>query len=90
MKRVLLFSQIEVQDTSGWHRDLLKISLEEGIITNEIYQILSRYLSFRHFFIHSYSFVLKWKNLKPLVDDVEKVLNKFKSAVYVYINKKVK
>ncbi len=87
LKRVLSFNQIEMKDTPTWHKDLLKTSLDIGIVTNDLYNTLSNYLSFRHFFVHSYSFTLRWDELRPLVDDLEKTLEKFRSAIYNYIGK---
>ena len=87
LKRVLSFNQIEMKDTPTWHKDLLKASLDIGIVTNDLYNTLSNYLSFRHFFVHSYSFTLRWDELRPLVDDLEKTLEKFRSAIYNYIGK---
>ena len=37
-------------------------------------------------FIHAYGFSLRWEELKPLVDGIEETLNKFKSAIYHYID----
>lgn len=86
LKRVLSLKQREMKNTPTWHKDLLKISLNEGIITNNLYATLLNYLAFRHFFIHSYSFALKWEELRPLVDSLDDTLKKFKSSVYDYID----
>ncbi len=87
LKRVLSLKQIEIKDTPTWHRDLLKISSDTGIIPNDLHDTLSDYLSFRHFFVHAYSFTLRWEDLKPLVDGIEETLRKYKSTIYDYINK---
>lgn len=87
LKRVLFFKQIETKDTPTWHKDLLKTSSDIGIISNDLDNTLSNYLSFRHFFVHAYSFTLRWEDLKPLVDSLDETLRKFKSAIYDYINK---
>lgn len=87
LKRVLSLKQIIIKDTSTWHKDLLKISSDTGIIDNNLYETLSNYLSFRHFFIHAYSFTLKWEELKPLVNNLDETLKKFKSMIYGYIDK---
>jgi len=87
LKRVLSFNQIEMKDTPTWRKDLLKASLDIGIVTNDLYNTLSNYLSFRHFFVHSYSFTHRWDELRPLVDDLEKTLEKFRSAINSYIAK---
>ncbi len=78
LKRILLFRQKEIKETPTWHKDLLKISLDMGIIKQDLFDSLSNYLSFRHFFIHGYGFTLKWEALKPLVDNVKKTLGDFK------------
>jgi len=87
LKRVLSFKQIEIKETPTWHRDLLRSSSDIGIIKNDLYNHLLNYLSFRHFFIHSYSFTLRWAELKPLVDTLDKTLKEFKSAIYNFIDK---
>jgi len=86
LKRVLRANQVKVEDSPTWHKDMLKTSSDIEIISNDLYVDLSDYLSFRHFFVHAYSFTLKWEELKPLVDRLEGVLNKFKSSIYKYIN----
>ncbi len=73
-------------DTPTWHKDLLKISSDMGIISTDLYNALSNYLSFRHFFIHAYSFTLRWEELKPLVYDLKNVLKSFKSVIYRYVD----
>ena len=86
LKRVLSFKQIKMRDTPTWHKDLLKVSSDKGIISNDLYNALSRYLSFRHFFVHAYSFTLRWEDLEPLVDSLRETLNEVKSAIYGYID----
>ncbi len=87
LKRVFRANQIKIEDTPTWHKDLLKTASDIGIIPNDLYITLSDYLSFRHFFVHTYSFRLKWEELKPLVDGLGGMLNRFKSAIYHYIEK---
>lgn len=87
LKRVLSIIQIEMKDTPTWHKDLLKISSDMRIITNDLHNTLTNYLSFRHFFVHAYGFTLRWEDLEPLVNGLKETLKKFKSAIYDYINK---
>lgn len=87
IKRILAFRKIDQKDTPTWHKDMLKMSLDIGVISGDLYNVLSNYLSFRHFFIHSYSLTLRWEELKPLVDDIESTLSRFKVSLYEYINK---
>lgn len=87
LKRILSFNQIEIKETPTWHKDLLKTSLDIGVVTNDLYSTLSSYLSFRHFFVHAYSFALRWDELKSLVEDLEETLKRFRSAIYSFIDK---
>ena len=82
LKRVILFKKIEVKTSSTWHKDLLKTALDYEVIDVPLYDSLSNYLSFRHFFVHSYVFTLKWKDLKPLVDTLKITLQEFKVSIY--------
>lgn len=81
LKRVLLFKKASLKASSTWHKDLLKESLDQEVIGPSLYNSLSNYLSFRHFFVHSYVFTLKWKDLKPLLDDLRITLREFKASI---------
>lgn len=85
LKRVLIFEKIEIKNTPAWHKDILKTSFEKEIIDNNLYNILSEYLAFRHFFVHAYSFNLDWKALKPLVNNIQDTLKMFKSSIFRYL-----
>lgn len=87
LKRVVSFKQLEIKDSPTWHKDLLKTASDAGIISSELYGTLSDYLSFRHFFVHAYSFTLKWEELRPIVDKTTTTLENFKSAIYNFIEK---
>jgi hypothetical protein len=87
LKRVMIQKRLEVKDTSTWHKDLLKMAADDGIISADLYNALSNYLSFRHFFVHAYSFTLRWEDLKPLVDKIEQTVKTFESCIYASIGK---
>jgi hypothetical protein len=58
----------EVPLGAQWHRDLLvqiarKTANRNNVISAELAQKLADYLGFRHFYRHSYSFFLEWKEL---------------------------
>ncbi len=86
LKRVLLSGQTAIRNTPTWHKEMLKSSFEKGIIDDDLYNKLSEYLAFRHFFVHSYSFNLNWKALRPLVDNLNHILIMFKSSILSYLN----
>jgi hypothetical protein len=85
LKRILYHIKFETKDSPTWHKDLLKTALDQKIITDSLYNLLSIYLSFRHFFVHAYSFTLRWEELKPLVADLNDTINRFKSEVNSYL-----
>jgi hypothetical protein len=56
----------------SWHKELLdqmlaKASKRPEVISAATSELLTEYLSFRHFSRHSYSFHLDWVRMKPLV-----------------------
>lgn len=58
-----------------WHREVLTRMTESGdsrpaVISTDLGQQLAEYLSFRHFYRHSYSFFLDWAELEQLVRDL--------------------
>lgn len=87
LKRILVQKQGEIKDTPTWHRDMLSAALQQGIVDSQLYKKLAVYLSFRHFFIHAYSFTLRWEDIKPLVRDIKRTVSKFKFTVYEYLSK---
>lgn len=82
LKRVLLSRNIRSINTPTWHKDLLKSAFENRFISESLYETLSTYLSFRHFFVHAYSFSLKWDELKPLVESLSDTVSAFKKEIY--------
>lgn len=45
---------------------------------------LLKYLGFRHFFRHSYSFHLKWERMEELVNPIRTVWEKFKAEILAF------
>lgn len=85
LKQMLLFDGLDVADAPVWHEKVLKKANEIGILPPDLFQILSKYLSFRKFFMYSYAFNIKWEELKPLVDALKDVIKKFRAEVAEYI-----
>jgi uncharacterized protein YutE (UPF0331/DUF86 family) len=81
LKRFISQEKIHIPQGPTWHKDLLQAALQHGILDADLHARLAVYLSFRHFFIHSYSFVLKWEELAPLIRDLSKTLRDFESAI---------
>lgn len=87
LKRILLHAQTDVKESATWHRDLLSTALQQGVINSQLHERLAVYLSFRHFFIHAYSFTLKWDEIEPLVKDIQATVLKFRTTVDKYLIK---
>jgi len=71
---------------SAWHQSLLsRITEPTGdrthLITPDTAAVLAPYLKFRHFFRHSYAFMLDWKRMKPLVDELNTTWNVAKADI---------
>jgi len=55
------------------------------ILNDDIKEKLEEYLSFRHFIRHSYSSELKWKEMAPLVEDINEIWDKIKSNFEMFL-----
>ena len=49
LKRILKSKQIRTKDAPTWHKRSAQGFVDQEIITNDLYETLSNYLSFRHF-----------------------------------------
>ncbi|MCZ7357178.1 MAG: hypothetical protein O8C66_14725 [Candidatus Methanoperedens sp.] len=77
LKQILLIEDIEVPKSETWHKDLLNRSLSAGIISKKLSDQLYKYLTFRHFFVHAYGFMLDEKQLEGLANDIPDVWQQF-------------
>jgi len=57
-----------------------------AIISEGLKDKLVDYLAFRHFYRNSYSFFLKWNELKKLVDPVIAVWSEFKAELQTFMD----
>lgn len=85
LRQMLIFDKLDTTDSPEWHKKVLKKSAELAILPRELYQVLLKYLSFRNFFVYSYSFNINWEELKVLIEAMKDVIVKFKSEVNEYI-----
>ncbi|MCL4264921.1 MAG: hypothetical protein KJ069_17005 [Anaerolineae bacterium] len=70
----VIASEIDHATPEGhaWHQQLIeqmttKSEQRPAVISAETANVLSEYLSFRHFYRHSYSFFLEWARMENLV-----------------------
>jgi len=81
LKQLLKSKGFKVPKTDTWHKDLIELSVSERIISEQLADQLYEYLTFRHFFVHSYGFMLEQANLKLLTDNIPDVWNQFLSSI---------
>lgn len=82
----IVSKEIDQDQPSGtnWHRDLIDQmtrgnQARSAILSSSVREVLVEYLSFRHFFRHSYSFHLEWDQMKWLVMNLRSNWEKIKS-----------
>jgi len=81
LKQVLKAKGVEVPKSETSHKDLLELSVSTGIISSKLSDQLYEYLTFRHFFIHSYGFMLEHTHLQDLSENILDVWLQFMAAV---------
>ncbi|MCK4938324.1 MAG: hypothetical protein KAR85_06950 [Methanosarcinales archaeon] len=77
LKRVVVAGNVEIPVSVTWHKDLLNLSLSMGIISEKTCDELYKYLTFRHFFIHAYGFMLEEVYMEDLMNDIPDVWSQF-------------
>ena len=77
LKQILKAKNIEIPKSDSWHKDLLNHSVSQGIISENISNKLYEYLTFRHFFIYAYGFMLSEKHLKGLANNILEIWSQF-------------
>ena len=90
---VLVIKKIDgenIKEASNWHKEvLIKASHSSvnrnGVISDELRQSLSDYLAFRHFFRHSYTFLLSWDELKRLANNLNNVWENVKGELDLFL-----
>jgi uncharacterized protein YutE (UPF0331/DUF86 family) len=85
LKQILRAKGISIPMSGSWHRDLLIRASDEKIITETTRKQLAKYLAFRHFFVHAYSFLLDERELRSLVDDVFGTYSRFEDEIDTFV-----
>jgi len=84
LKQVLKIKGIELPKSETWHKDLLNASVSLGIISEGLSDELFEYLTFRHFFVHAYGFMLDEAQLEDLSNNIYKVWSQFLLEIEKY------
>ena len=81
LKQVLKAKGTEIPKSDTSHKDLLDLSVSNGIIPEKLSDQLYEYLTFRHFFVHAYGFMLEEAQLEDLANNIPGVWLQFLSAI---------
>lgn len=84
LKQVLKTKGTEIPKSDTWHKDLLNLSVSLGIIPEKLSNDLYEYLTFRHFFVHAYGFMLEEAHLENLANNITNVWLQFLSVINKY------
>jgi uncharacterized protein YutE (UPF0331/DUF86 family) len=85
LKQTLSSKDIVIPSSGQWRKDLLWLSVKHKIISDNLSEKIGRYLFFRHFFTHSYTFLLNKDKIEPLSDGIDEVFAEFKTEIERYL-----
>lgn len=71
----------DVPQGQTWHRDLVELAVNQGIISDKTSKAIAQYLAFRHFFSHAYAFDLHPERIVPLVKGAKDVFENLRLDV---------
>ena len=81
LKQIVISSSGELPQGPSWHQELLNIAAANDIISKSTAKELRRYLAFRHFFSHGYSFDLDKEQIIPLLEDLREIFAFFTNDI---------
>ena len=84
IKRILVNKGFEIPQGTSWHKDLLNLAENEGVISNQLKVQLGEFLAFRHFFSHAYALDLYAERMEPLVKEASSLFKAFKIEIAKY------
>ena len=84
LKQILKSEGIGVPKSDTWHKDLLDISVSQGVLSEQLSDSLYEYLTFRHFFVHAYGFMLDEDQMKDLAINISDIWFRFLSETEKY------
>jgi uncharacterized protein YutE (UPF0331/DUF86 family) len=77
LKQTLKLKSIQIPRAENWHKDLLNLSVSNEVISESLSDELYEYLTFRHFFVHAYGFMLEEAPLEVLADNIPGIWQRF-------------
>ena len=81
LKQIVIASGNKLPEGPSWHQDLLAKAVSDNIVSDSTAKELKRYLAFRHFFSHAYSFDLDKERIIPLVEGIQETMLAFRRDI---------
>jgi uncharacterized protein YutE (UPF0331/DUF86 family) len=72
---------IEPPHGPSWHRDLVDMTVSQGLVTQTTADDLRQYVAFRHFFNHAYAIDIRSELVEPLMHGVRRVYALFRHDI---------
>ena len=85
MESVLSFDDLQIKSHEERHAEVLKKTFELGVLPQDLFNSLSKYLAFRRFFESSYVTELSAQKLAELAETLPPTLAGFEKEVCEYI-----
>ena len=81
LKQTLKLKSIQIPRAENWHKDLLNLSVSNEVISDSLSDELYEYLTFRHFFVHAYGFMLEEAPMEVLADNIPRIWQRFMADI---------
>jgi hypothetical protein len=85
LKQVLVDCGAALPDGPSWHRDLLRLAQQKGVLKAATSEALLPFLAFRHFFSHAYALDLEPERMEALVAGAGQVFDLVRRDVKVFM-----
>ena len=81
LKQIFQMQAIELPEGSAWHQNLIALAIKENIVSENLALEIKRYLGFRHFATHGYTFNLEPDRLEKLIATIIPTFESFKEEI---------
>jgi uncharacterized protein YutE (UPF0331/DUF86 family) len=81
LKQTLKLKNVQITRAENWHKELLSLSVLNGVISESLSDELYEYLTFRHYFVHAYGFMLEEAPLEALASNIPEIWSRFLSEI---------
>ena len=81
LKQLIIAKGFNVPQGPSWHIELIETAVVNQIISQDTSEMLKKYLGFRHFFSHAYSFDIEGDRIAPLMERIRDVYQSFRKDI---------